>query len=108
MVALCVLFCGPPDTGRVVVKAAVRPPVTAQTFRAAAWEAVEWDTYRVIRVDTRDEHGYLALTPPQNTDTFMFSVRSVSFPGRGRVLLDAVGITEKAKTKDKLERSQPK
>lgn len=93
MVALCVVLCAAPDSGRVVLAPTARPPVTAETFRGV-WEAVDWNTYRVIRVDTRDQRGYLALMSPYNRNAAMFLVRSVSFPRKGHVLLEAVGITE--------------
>ena len=91
IVTLGVLLCA--SSGTVRVSAVKMPAVTAQTFRAV-WEAVEWRSYRVIRVDTRDERGYLALMSPHNDRALMYSVRAVSFPGKGRIVLDAVGITD--------------
>ena len=91
IVTLYVLLCA--SSGTVRVSAPEMPAVTAQTFRAV-WEAVEWRSYRVIRVDTRDERGYLALMSPHNERASMFSVRTVAFPSSGRVVLEAVGITE--------------
>jgi hypothetical protein len=92
--ALLLLLLAGGDVGRVEVRPAHPPPVSAQTFLRGVWEAVDPATYRVIRIDVRDDQGYMALMSLYNQKASLFTIVQTTFPKPGRVTVAAVGIDE--------------
>jgi hypothetical protein len=92
--ALLLLLLATADVGRVKIVGVRPPPLSPQTFLRGVWEAVDLPTYRVLRIDVRDDQGYLALMPPYNQRASLFSIVQTTFPKPGRVTVEAVGIDE--------------
>jgi hypothetical protein len=82
------------DVGTVKIKGAHPPPVSPQTFLRGVWEAVDLATYRVIRIDVRDDQGYVALMSQYNQKAALFTILRTTFPEPGRVTVEALGIDE--------------
>jgi hypothetical protein len=82
------------DNGTVTIKGAQPPPVSRETFLRGVWEAVDLDTYRVIRIDVRDDQGYVALMSPHNERASLYTILQTTFPEPGRVKVEALGIDD--------------